>query len=326
MSINGSKENYLSLKIFIEIPTWLGDAVMSTPAIENIVEHYKDCQITLFGSKVSTQALAKHPNVVNIIEDNSKKSGFRYYNLFKLAKSLERFDIAISFRRQWSSKFLIWNIGAKQKGVYQRLTKKIQHQVQHYNDFINSLLNTQYSPKKLKLYYQPKKYQNPTLGINPGATYGSAKRWYPEKFAEVAAKFSSDYDIVIFGGPSEVQIAHEIVQTLDSIGVKNYQNYAGKTSVAKLITLIGGLDLFITNDSGPMHVAAAYQVPTISIFGPTKSSETSQWKNAKGVIVTKNLSCSPCMKRVCPLHTHECMKTIEPEDILKAYQTILQMR
>lgn len=322
MNTKDSKENYLSHKIFIEIPTWMGDAVMTTAAIENLVQCYKDCQITLFGSKVSTQALAKHPCVVRVIEDRSKKSGFRYYNLYTLAKSLPHFDIALSFRKRLSSKFLVWALDAKQKGVYKRLTQNVQHQVMHYNDFINASLQMQSKPDNLKLYHSTKKYNNPTLGINPGATYGSAKRWYPQKFAQVAASLSDRFDIVIFGGPSEVEVANDITHALDEMGVKNYQNYAGKTSVEELIEAIGGLKLFITNDSGPMHVAAAYQVPTVAIFGPTKFSETSQWKNPKGVIVTKNLECSPCMKRVCPLGTHECMKTIEAQDVLKMITTL----
>ena len=322
MNTKDSKENCLRVKIFIEVPTWLGDAVMTTPAFENIANHYPDCQITLFGSKVSTQALAKHPNIIKIIEDQSKKKGFRYANLYNLAKSLPKFDIALSFRRQLSSKFLIWALQAKQKGVYKRLTQSIQHQVIHYNDFINTILQIDTIPAKLQLHYTPKKYNKPTLGINPGATYGSAKRWYPQKFAQVAASLSDRFDIVIFGGASEVEVANDITQALDEMGVKNYQNYAGKTSIEELIKAIGGLKLFITNDSGPMHVAAAYQVPTVAIFGPTKFSETSQWENPKGVIVTKNLECSPCMKRVCPLGTHECMKTIEAQDVLKMITTL----
>jgi heptosyltransferase-2 len=127
---------------------------------------------------------------------------------------------------------------------------------------------------------------------------------------------SKKYNIIIFGGPSEVDIAYDIEKILKKNNVENYKNIAGKTSIPELCKKIAGLDLFITGDSGPMHVAAAYKVPTVAIFGPTKDKETSQWHNPKGLIVKKEMECAPCMKRTCPLKHHECMKFIEVEEVL----------
>ncbi|OCL83695.1 MULTISPECIES: glycosyltransferase family 9 protein [Arcobacteraceae] len=304
-------------KIFIEIPTWLGDAIMATPAIENIIKSYPEAKITLLGSYVSTQAYKDYPNIEKVIVDNTKKDGNRYLNLIKLAKSLGDFDIAISFRRSFTSKFLLFFINAKKKLGYKRLTKKEIHLAIRYNDFINKFLNLNNKVGDLKLYFEAFKYDKATLGINPGATYGSAKRWYPEEFSKVAINLASKYDIVIFGGPSEVDIAKDIENELIKNGVTNYQNLAGKTSIKELIEKIAGLELFITNDSGPMHIAAAYKVKTIAIFGPTKFTETNQWNNPNGLIVTKNLECAPCMKRACPLKHHNCMKLITANDVLK---------
>ena len=310
------------MKIFIEIPSWLGDAIMATPAIENLIKTYPEAKITLLGSFVSTQAFEDYPNIEKVIVDNTKKEKNRYKNLINLAKSLGKFDIALSFRRSFSSKFMMFFIKAKKKFNYRRLTKKEIHLAIRYNDFVNKVLNLNNEAGDLKLYFKPFKYSKPTLGINPGATYGSAKRWYPEEFSKVAISLSSKYDIVIFGGPTETDIAKDIEDELIKNGVKNYQNLAGKTTIPELIEKIAGLDLFITNDSGPMHVAAAYKVKTIAIFGPTKFTETNQWRNDKnGLIVTKNLDCSPCMKRVCPLKHHNCMKTITANDVLKKIET-----
>ncbi len=310
------------MKIFIEIPSWLGDAIMATPAIENLIKTYPEAKITLLGSFVSTQAFEDYPNIEKVIVDNTKKEKNRYKNLINLAKSLGKFDIALSFRRSFSSKFMMFFIKAKKKFNYRRLTKKEIHLAIRYNDFVNKVLNLNNEAGDLKLYFKPFKYSKPTLGINPGATYGSAKRWYPEEFSKVAISLSSKYDIVIFGGPTETDIAKDIEDELLKQGVKNYQNLAGKTTIPELIEKIAGLDLFITNDSGPMHVAAAYKVKTIAIFGPTKFTETNQWRNDKnGLIVTKNLDCSPCMKRVCPLKHHNCMKTITANDVLKKIET-----
>lgn len=305
-------------KIFIEIPTWLGDAIMTTPAIENLIKHYPNAKIIMLGSFVSTQALGKIPNVSKVIVDESKKQGNRYLNLYKLAKSVGKVDLAISLRRSFSSKFMMFFIDAKQKYSYERLTKKEIHQAIRYNDFINHSLGTDYETGDLKLYFNAYKYENKTFGINPGATYGSAKRWYPEEFAKVAIEMSKTHDIVIFGGPGETDIANDIENILMQNNISNYTNLAGKTTIPQLIEKIAGLEIFVTNDSGPMHVAAAFKVPTVTIFGPTKYTETNQWNNANGVIVTKNLECSPCMKRVCPLKHHDCMKLIHADEVLKA--------
>ena len=306
-------------KIFIEIPSWLGDAIMATPAIQNIIKTYPDAKITLLGSFVSTQAFENYPNIEKVMVDNTKKDGNRYKNLISLAKSIGKVDLAISFRRSFSSKFMMFFVKAKKKFNYKRLTKKEIHLAIRYNDFVNKVLKLNNEAGDLKLYFKPFKFDKPTFGINPGATYGSAKRWYPQEFAKLAISLSSKYDIVIFGGPSEIDIAKDIEDELIKNGVLNYQNLAGKTSIKELIEKIAGLNLFVTNDSGPMHVAAAYKVKTVSIFGPTKFTETNQWKNDKnGLIVTKKLDCAPCMKRECPLKHHNCMKNITASDVMSA--------
>ena len=319
-------------KIFIEIPTWLGDAVMTTPAIENIVSHFPNCELTIFGSYISTKLFINHPNVKNIIIDNSKENGNRYVNLFKLAKSVSKVDIAFSFRRNITTKFLLFFVNAKQKFKYKRLNNKSIHQVIRYNDFVNKSLFIDKLPNKLTVYIPTKiskdnsKSKKPLLGINPGATYGSAKRWYPVEFAQVAIELSKKYDIVLFGAPEETEISNDIEKLLKKAKIDNYTNLAGKTSIEELITYIASLNLFITNDSGPMHIAAAFSIPTVCIFGPTKYKETNQWQNPIQMIVKKDFKCMPCMKRECPLEGneyHQCMKDITSDDVLdKIYSNI----
>ena len=158
----------------------------------------------------------------------------------------------------------------------------------------------------------------PILGINPGATYGNAKRWYPREFSDVIVELSDRYDITILGGGNEIEIAMDIQKIIEEKGVTNYQNLAGKLNISELIHLISRFDLFITGDSGPMHLAAALKVPTVAIFGPTNHNETSQWMNEKSMIVKKNLECQPCMKRTCPLKHHNCMKMVVASDVLRA--------
>jgi len=306
------------VKILIEIPTWLGDCVMATPAIENIVNFYNDVEITFIGSFVSIEAIKNHPKAIKTFVLDKK-----YTSLYKISRDLGNFDAFFSFRSSIRSKFLKFLISAKKKYQFDKNKYQNRHQVEKYNDFVNDSLSIDSTAKKLQIYgYNIAKSKKKILGINPGASYGSAKRWYPQEFAKVASELSAEYDIVIFGGPSEIDIAGDIEQALIDSSVKNYKNLAGNTTITELINKIASLDLFITGDSGPMHIAAAFQIPTVAIFGPTKDKETSQWMNKKSIIVKKNLDCQPCMKRICPLQHHNCMNLIKAVDVLNAVTTI----
>jgi heptosyltransferase-2 len=306
------------VKILIELPTWLGDAVMATSAIENIINFYNDVEITFIGSFVSIEALKNHPKVVKILILDKK-----YTSLYKTVKELGNFDVFFSFRSSIRTKFLKFLISAKNKYQFDQKKYQNRHQVEKYNDFINDSLSIDSTAGKLQIYgHNIAKSKKKILGINPGASYGSAKRWYPQEFAKVASELSSKYDIVIFGGPDETDIASDIEQVLIENGIKNYNNLAGNTNITELIDKIASLNLFITGDSGPMHIAAAFQVPTVSIFGPTKDDETSQWMNKKSIIVKKNLDCQPCMQRTCPLQHHNCMNLIKALDVLGAVKNL----
>ena len=306
------------MKILIELPTWLGDCVMATPAIENIVNFNNDVEITFIGSFIAIEALKNHPKVVKTVVLDKK-----YRVLYKIARNLGEFDYFFSFRSSLRTKFLKFLISAKSKYQFDKNKYQGCHQVDKYNDFINDSLDINFQPGKLLLStISSQSSTQKTVGINPGASYGSAKRWYPEEFAKVANELSDQYDIVIFGGPDEQDIALDIEKLLIKKDVKNYKNLAGKTTIPELINHISNLDLFITGDSGPMHVAAAFEVPTVAIFGPTKDNETSQWMNEKSIIVKKGLDCQPCMQRACPLQHHNCMKLITSVEVLDAVNGI----
>ncbi len=322
------------MRVLIILPNWLGDAVMATPAIELLTNAYPHAKFTFIGSYVSIEALKYHPQCEKAIVDETKKAKNRVIATYKLAKEIGEYNFAITFRNQiysslllkftntviciakssWHSKFLLSH------------TPKIsnrQHLVKQYAEL--AMINEDnFSGKipNLTLYIDKEAFIKPTLGINAGATYGSAKRWYPERFAEVASEFIDKFDIIIFGGPTEIDMAKEIEDNLILRGITNYSNLAGKTNIYELCSKIGGCSLFITNDSGPMHVAAAYQVPTIAIFGPTKDKETSQWQNKKSRIVRLDMDCAPCMKRECPLGHHECMKNITASKVIEAVKDL----
>ena len=311
---------------------------MATPAIELLSQAYPDAEFTFVGSFVTIEALQYHPQCKRAVIDRTKESEKgRFKATLEFAKELGSFDIAITLRKQFHSSLLLWATNSKvtiaRHSWHSRLlglthTPKIKtdkHLVLQYAELVfggvRHFDDAEVPP--LKLYIEPKTFQKPTMGINAGATYGSAKRWYPERFAKVAAHFSDRFDILIFGGPNEVEVANDIEKELQRLGVANYTNIAGKTTIKELCEHIGGCSLFVTNDSGPMHIAAAYQVPTVAIFGPTRHFETSQWKNRKSIIVREDMECAPCMKRECPLKHHECMKRVTASRVIEAVELLL---
>ena len=322
------------MKILVILPNWLGDAIMATPAIELLATYHPDAKFTFVGSYVSIEALKHHPQCERAIVDETKKASNRFIATYKLARELGAFHLAVTFRNQlhsslllrftntvvclakqsWHSMFLLSHTPRIKAGKHLVL-QYAQLAMTNVDNYTNDI-------GALKLYIKPQEFTKPTLGINAGATYGSAKRWYPERFAQVASEFSDKFDIIIFGGPGEVEMAKEIEDNLISLNTHNFINLAGKTNIEELCSNIAGCSLFITNDSGPMHVAAAYQVPTVAIFGPTKHKETSQWMNEKSKIVREEMECAPCMKRECPLKHHECMKKITASKVIEAVKDL----
>lgn len=381
------------MRILIELPTWLGDAVMASAAVETIAKYagaldmgnltgkfessgerdfsflsqnfgsvtqeiqiFKNdtpnldgkfeadsdanltaserenqnlenlaaqpVKIVFFGSFATCELFKAHPNCERVIVDNSKKAKFRLWRLFWQTRNLGEFDAVFSFRSSFASKILLFGARAGRKFAFKK-SKDGAHQVQKYLKFVKSALNLKRADDELKLYFEPRKFDAPVLGLNPGASYGSAKRWYPVYFAQVALHFKDEFKIMIFGGAGERDMCEQIERILRENGAE-CENLAGKTSVRKLCENIGGIGqsggIFITNDSGPMHIAAAYKTPTIALFGPTRFTQTCPWRNENARILHLNLECMPCMERVCPLKTHACMKDLSPQAVIQTIE------
>jgi heptosyltransferase-2 len=158
------------------------------------------------------------------------------------------------------------------------------------------------------------------IGVNPGAAFGSAKRWYPERFAEVAGRLAAAWNakVVIFGGPGETDIADGIEHHLAG----QCTNLSGKTNLRELMALIKRCNFLVTNDSGPMHIAAACGVPLAAIFGSTDHAATSPYTD-KAVIVCKDMECAPCKLRECPTD-HHCMTAVSADDVVQAALSLLE--
>jgi len=299
----------------IETPKWLGDFLMASPSIENLRLSFPDANFYFLASGSAAELLAKNNFACNVFAIEKGFKGF-----LSQTREMPYFNYVVSFRNTLRSNFYLLFIRAKKKFIYKKEKYKSLHQVQKYNEFINQSFSLKTSPGPILInqIIDKRHFLNKTIGINPGSTYGSAKRWRVEGFIQVAIKLSSEFNIVIIGGKNEVDVAKKIELGLKNAQINNFKNLCGKTTLSELIGAIDGMSVLITGDSGPMHIAAALKIPTVSIFGPTNHLETCQWGNIQSVIIKKEMNCQPCMKRVCPLCHHDCMEKISSKEVIES--------
>ncbi|HEV2448704.1 MAG TPA: glycosyltransferase family 9 protein, partial [Candidatus Sulfopaludibacter sp.] len=154
------------------------------------------------------------------------------------------------------------------------------------------------------------------IGVSPGAAYGNAKRWLPERFAEVAASVAG-HTVLLFGAAAERELCESIAARLP-----NARNLAGATTLREFIDLAAACRLFLTNDSGAMHVASALGVPTVAIFGATDDTTTGP-TGPLARVVREHAECSPCLLRECPID-HRCMTAVTSRRVADTARELLE--
>jgi heptosyltransferase-2 len=157
----------------------------------------------------------------------------------------------------------------------------------------------------------------PVIGVSPGAAYGGAKRWLPGRFAEAAARVAQQRGarIAIFGSKQEQEICATVQTALDLSGAAS-TNWAGRTTLSEFIDMAAACEVYLTNDSGPMHIASALGVPTVAIFGATDDVATGP-TGPFARVIREPVSCSPCLLRECPID-HRCMTGVAATRVAEA--------
>jgi heptosyltransferase II len=158
------------------------------------------------------------------------------------------------------------------------------------------------------------------LALNPGAAYGSAKRWHAERFADVADTLAREFQlqVALIGSGSERPISNQIRDRMKTSAAI----LTGKTSLETLIGVLAESSLMITNDSGPMHIAAALGIPTVAVFGSTDERVTGPY-GPRARIVKYPVECSPCLLRDCPID-HRCMNGVTVDDVCNAARKLIK--
>ena len=339
--MNIKKETISS--ILVRSTNWIGDAVMTTPALRAIRESFPAARVTVLANPLVAPLFAVHEAVDDVVIYDRKgvHAGFR--GKLRLAKVLRarRYDLAILLQNAVDAALIAWlariprRMGYRTDGRGLLLTHgtpvdektRRLHHVEYYLAMLGrygiatadkglSLTTTREEDGAMaaRLREAGIGESDVLLGINPGASYGAAKRWYPDRFAAVADELARRWGgrVVVTGGPGEAAIAADIAAAMTSPCLV----MAGKTSVRELMALIKRCDFFITNDSGPMHIAAAFGVPLVAVFGPTDHTTTSPWSD-RTVIVRRDTDCAPCLLRECPTD-HRCMTAVTVEDVVEA--------
>lgn len=334
-------------RIIVRMPNWIGDMVMATPILEDLRAKFPDSHITVMCRYPICALLEKNPNIDAIF-------GFSKVNIFThriesrdIVDKLQqgRYDLGIILTRSFSAAWLFWigkvrkRIGYPGRGSGFFLTNKVAfpqnsekiHQINIYKRVLEPL-KIPISDTLPKIFLSQSEIDdakdclkrlkvNKThklVGINPGAAYGQAKCWPAEKFREVTKELiKRDITVLYFGEPSFAPIVKKLCHGFP----EGVVDLCGKTSLRELAAMISLCDTFLTNDSGPMHMACAVKTPVVALFGPTNQDATGPY----GVpieVINKKASCSPCYLRVCR-GDFRCMLDIKPQEVIEAVLRML---
>lgn len=333
-------------KILIRGTNWIGDAILTIPAIDSIRATYPRAHIAVLAKPWVADIYGLFTGIDEVIIYENKYDNA--LGVFRLAQLLRKrnFDLAILLQNAIEAAIISLAAGIPRRAGYNSdgrgilLTHRVQrsseikkrHQIDYYLEMVKALgcvsvnkeMHLEKKISRLDAQSVVQKYvsdpQKEIIGIAPGAAYGPAKRWLPERFAQVADKIAGTFNcrIILLGGKSDRDIAEEVHRMAQTRVV----NLAGQTGLKEAAYLISQCRLFISNDSGLMHIAGALNVPTIAIFGSTNPATTSPAGN-QSIVVHREVSCSPCLKKTCPTD-FRCMELISVEDVFAVARNILE--
>jgi heptosyltransferase-2 len=332
-------------RILVRMPNWIGDAVMATPALMAIRQAFPAARLTVVANPLVAELFSFHPGCDQVIvfDKLGKHRGLPGFLRFCRELRRERCDFAVLLQNAFEAAVMALLAGIPRRAGYRTdgrgllLTAAVpavdkKHGLHHVDYYLRMLrqLGMSADDRRLLLALTPGEERRAVelLGsgewvvINPGASYGAAKRWVPERFAVVADGLAAEYGVkvVLTGGPGEAEIGADIVRAMHGEAL----NLIGRTSVRELMAVLARCRLLVTNDSGPMHVAAAFGVPVVAVFGPTDHTTTSPLVEACR-IVRSEVECAPCMLRECPTD-HRCMTRVTADDVLAAARELLGAR
>jgi len=341
----------LPVKILIRATNWIGDAVMCLPALRQVRNRFPEAHIVVLGRPwvLDLYSRESFPN------QTVPFAGSSFSEKYTLAMSLRRmrFDCAILFQNAFEAAALAWGAGIPQRIGYARdgrsplLTRAIpvprpgdipRHESYYYLELLRRAgLMDAPLPEEPEIGLEgavearangarllaAAGLEPPAIGISPGAAYGGAKRWLPEGFAEAAASVAqaSGHPVALFGSAAERDLCSTIAAQITARQIPAV-SFAGQTTLAQFIDMAAACAVFLTNDSGAMHVASALGVPTVAVFGATDHVATGP-TGARSRVVRHPVDCSPCLLRECPID-HRCMTRVGAAEVAETALHLLK--
>jgi heptosyltransferase II len=340
------------VRILIRATNWVGDAIMALPALRAIRARFPEAHIAVVARPYVADIYRGLQICDQLIPYDLQGAHAGFSGRERLARQLcaQKFDVALLLQNAFDAAWLAWRAGIPERIGYARdgrsllLTKAVPvpkpggiaaHEQFYYLEllqragWLDQITGEQYIA--LNVDSQAKRQAAERLlaagsrsnalrvAIGAGASYGSAKCWPPDRFAEVANRLAaeSDADIILFGTANEIAVSTAITAAMRCPPI----DFTGKTSVADLPAFLSQCHLFIGNDSGAMHVAAAVGLPVVAIFGPTDPLGTAPI-TPRCTIVQEKPYCSPCFLRRCPTD-HRCMTRVSSAAVTTAAQSWL---
>src|SRR4030042_2997101 len=312
-------------RILVRGVNWGGGHVLSYPAVQQLKTLFPHSHLAILVSTPLVDLWKTFPYVDEIIPFQKKKGIRSFLEDLHLGQSLRerKFDLSVILPRSFRSAFQIYlaripiRIGYQDEGRSVFLTQGIHrtdeilhsNRVQYFQKLIEPLGKVEGSlTPRIFLREEDRGWaeqvlndsnlldERPLIGMNPGATYGLAKCWPPDRFGELGQRLCLKWEatLLLFGKEEEKSIAEEILRTPGARGI----DLTGQTSLLQLAALLERCHLLVTNDTGTMHLATAVGTPVVTLFGSTDPQITGPWGDDHGG-VKKDVSCSPCLKRVC---------------------------
>ncbi len=340
------------MKILIRATNWVGDAIMALPALRAVRSRFPEAEIAIV-ARPFVADIYRDQQICNQIityDSNGAHSGFSGRERLAAHLRALKFDVALLLQNAFDAAWLAWRARIPERIAYARdgrsllLTKPVPvpkpgeipaHEKFYYLELLRRVGWIKSLPEAnfISLTVPEERCRNAEnflchagmrsgvlrIAIGAGASYGSAKCWPPTRFAELANRLQSqtDADVVLFGPAAESAVSNAITAEM----CKPPIDLTGKTAIAELPALLSQCHLFIGNDSGAMHVAAAVGLPVVAVFGPTDPHGTAP-VTPRCNIVQEKPYCSPCFLRRCPTD-HRCMMKITPEMVEAAAKTWL---
>jgi heptosyltransferase-2 len=335
-------------RVLIRSTNWVGDAIMTTPAVRAVRKNFPRAEITILAKPWVAPVFSNNPYIDRIMLYDDAGRHRLGLGTIRIAKELRHgsYDLAVLFQNAFEAALLAFLAGIPKRLGYDTDGRKplLTHPVKrhvgfrkiHEIDYYLAILTgarLAVNGRDLTLVVSDAERQRADtllagndirardrlVGVNPGATYGTAKRWLPDRFAELCDRLcrTCDARIVIFGAPGEKEVADRIGRLMQYPAL----NLCGKTNLREAMAVIELCRLFVTNDSGLMHVAAALDIPLVSVFGSTNPVTTGP-SSSKSHVVRVPVPCSPCLKPECPTD-HRCMKEISVDMVFSVVKEML---